>query len=141
MTRPDEPAATDPVHLFVYGTLMRGGCRSAVLAGCEFLGPARTRPAFRLLDLGAYPGLVDGHAAIDGELYAVSAGVWRSLGPQLDTIEGVAIGLYERITIPLAESIATPPIEAVTYRYLGPCDDAADAGSRWVEPPGLSGTE
>lgn len=75
------------VRLFVYGTLMHDGCRSVVLEQQRFLGPARTRPLYRLLDLGDYPGLVscenDGWS-IEGELYEVHAG----LLPVLDRVEG-----------------------------------------------------
>jgi gamma-glutamylcyclotransferase (GGCT)/AIG2-like uncharacterized protein YtfP len=79
--------ANSTFRLFVYGTLMRDGCRSAVLDQQRYLGPARTRPQYRLLDLGEYPGLVcwdqDGWS-IEGELYEVHAG----LLPVLDRVEG-----------------------------------------------------
>ncbi len=74
-------------RLFVYGTLMSDGCRAVVLEQQRFLGPARTRPQYRLLDLGEYPGLVswDGEGwAIEGELYEVHPG----LLPVLNRIEG-----------------------------------------------------
>jgi gamma-glutamylcyclotransferase (GGCT)/AIG2-like uncharacterized protein YtfP len=62
----------DVFTLFVYGTLMRDGCRHGLLAGQRCLGPARTQPCYDLLDLGAYPGLIrrepDGRS-IAGELY------------------------------------------------------------------------
>jgi len=82
-----EQLADSTFRLFVYGTLMRDGCRSVVLEQQRLLGPARTRPKYRLLDLGDYPGLVphdtDGWS-IEGELYEVHAG----LLPVLDRVEG-----------------------------------------------------
>jgi gamma-glutamylaminecyclotransferase len=59
--------------LFVYGTLMSGESNATELGGAAFLGPARTAPAYSLLDLGDYPGLVAGGAtAVAGELYQVT---------------------------------------------------------------------
>ncbi len=83
----EEPRLASTFRLFVYGTLMRDGCRSAMLEQQRFLGPARTRPLYRLLDLGEYPGLVAADAdgwPIEGELYEVHAG----LLPVLDRVEG-----------------------------------------------------
>ena len=84
MTRSE---TTRTVVLFVYGTLMRGGKRHRVLAGQRFLGEARTRPHYVLVDLGAYPGLVhaqSGGQTIYGELYEIES----DLISRLDRIEG-----------------------------------------------------
>lgn len=98
----------DKFLLFVYGTLMRGGVRHAVLRGQRFLREAVTRPKYLLFDLGAYPGLVraeeDGRA-IYGELYEVE----RRLIPRLDMIEG-APELYR---------LEPVEIEAETARVYG----------------------
>ena len=81
-----EPGA-GTFRLFVYGTLKRDGCRHGPLIRQRFLGEARTRPSYALLDLGAYPGLVhsptDGQA-VQGEVYEVE----RGLLPWLDDVEG-----------------------------------------------------
>ena len=76
----------DPFRLFVYGTLMRGGCRHHLLAGQRLLGEASTRPGYALYHLGDYPGMVacpDG-GVVWGELYAVE----QRLLPRLDQEEG-----------------------------------------------------
>ena len=58
--------------LFCYGSLLRGESNHHVMAHCRFVGPARTAPLYRLLDLGPYPALVSGgEVAIAGELYSV----------------------------------------------------------------------
>jgi gamma-glutamylaminecyclotransferase len=100
----------DPYTLFVYGTLMRDGCRRGVLAGQRFLGPARTLPLYDLLDLGAYPGLVragtDGRAVV-GELYEVA----RALLGKLDEIEG-APQLFR------LEPVAVDGVRGVVFAYF-----------------------
>ena len=80
-------AFSDPFTLFVYGTLMRGGVRSRLLAGQRFRGEGRTLPCYGLFDLGDYPGMVRlgaGGAAVSGELYEVAS----ELVPALDREEG-----------------------------------------------------
>lgn len=78
---------------------MRGGVRHHVLSKQRFLGTARTRPHYVLLDLGAYPGLV--HRAVDGraihgELYEVATSLIETLdrvecAPSLYRLEPVFI--------------------------------------------------
>ncbi|MBX3440108.1 MAG: gamma-glutamylcyclotransferase [Planctomycetaceae bacterium] len=116
--------------VFVYGTLMRGGCRAHALGDEHFLGTARTAPCYRLFDCGEYPGLVpNGNRSIVGELWEVSA---RCL-EQLDQIEGVDEGLYERRPIQLQPPGTEHPVEA--YFYLMPTTGLVDCGDRWVNGP------
>ena len=103
-------------RVFVYGTLKRDGGNHALLTGQQFLGAARTPPGFTLYTLGDYPGMVRAPADTDGvtgELWAVNAACLK----QLDALEGVAEGLYERITLQLTSPFADQPVEA--YLYLG----------------------
>jgi gamma-glutamylcyclotransferase (GGCT)/AIG2-like uncharacterized protein YtfP len=59
-------------RVFVYGTLQRGGFFHAVLARSSFVGVAWTQPRYRLVDLGWYPGLLEGGStAVRGEVWAV----------------------------------------------------------------------
>ena len=65
-------ASTGSVLLFVYGTLKRGHCRARMLDGQRFIGGVQTKPIYRLVNCGKYPGLIradtaDGRA-IEGEL-------------------------------------------------------------------------
>lgn len=103
-------------RVFVYGTLKRGGSNHALLAGQHFLGPVRTAPGFTLYALGDYPGMVRDPAALAGvlgELWAVDSACLM----QLDLLEGVAEGLYERVPLQLTPPFADQPVEA--YLYLG----------------------
>ena len=74
------------LEVFVYGSLMRGQANHAVLAGARFVEECVTDPSYTLLDLGAYPGLVEGGTtAVHGEVFEVVAAGLRSL----DRFEGV----------------------------------------------------
>jgi gamma-glutamylcyclotransferase (GGCT)/AIG2-like uncharacterized protein YtfP len=60
--------------VFVYGTLLEGEANHGQLGSARCLGPARTAPSFELVDLGGFPGLVEGQGgAVEGELYACDA--------------------------------------------------------------------
>jgi gamma-glutamylcyclotransferase (GGCT)/AIG2-like uncharacterized protein YtfP len=77
------PARSDAL-LFAYGTLMRGYALHAVLArGATLLATGSVRG--RLLDLGSYPGLIDGAGRVQGEVYRLDD---PELLPLLDREEG-----------------------------------------------------
>jgi gamma-glutamylaminecyclotransferase len=113
--------------LFAYGTLKRGQSRHRYLTGQEFLGAARTRPLYRLYNLGDYPGLVersDGRS-IEGELWDVD----RDCLALLDAVEGCDDGLYRRANIQLL-----PPHDQLTvssYFYEKTIDGMDDCGTHW----------
>lgn len=118
--------------LFVYGTLKRGCCNHAHLAGQAFVGPARTQRGYRLYDLGGYPGIV-AHAAdregVTGEVWSVSAACLR----ELDRFEGVHEGLYRREPLPLLPPFADAAIDA--YVSTLPIGGRDEIGPEWIEPP------
>jgi len=116
---------TETFFLFVYGTLMNDGCRADVLAGQRFLGTHRTRPCYRLLDLGPYPGLVrrDPGSSIEGELYEIDS----ELCTLLDRIEG-APSLFRLEEVEMA---AHPgPVWTYFYQRGGP-ETPGYPGCRW----------
>lgn len=81
-------------HLFVYGTLRRGGSAGGLLRGCECIGGGTV--AGTLYDLGAYPALVTGgEGAVEGEVWRCPAEVLS----RLDEYEGVPGGLYRRVPV------------------------------------------
>ena len=69
-----------PVDLFVNGTLMRGLALHRNLDGAEFLGEARTAPAYRIYSIGdVHPGMFevsDGGVSVPGEMYRLPDDVW-----------------------------------------------------------------
>ena len=117
-------------RVFVYGTLKHGGRNHRFLAGQQFLGEACTPPGFTLYSLGTYPGMVralDDTAGVTGELWSVDdTGL-----EQLDELEQLDKGLYERVTINLAPPFAGEPVEA--YLYLGDLTRRSAIGSAWQE--------
>ena len=122
---PEDLTPGDPFRLFVYGTLLSDGPRHAALGGQRFLGPARTRGCYALLDLVEYPGLIrrDPGRRIRGELYEVEAG----LLPLLDEIEG-APALFR------LGPVALETFEGPAYAYFYQPDAhglVACAADRW----------
>ena len=112
--------------VFVYGTLKRGGVNHGWIEAQQFVAEARTVPAYRMFDLGGYPGMVrsaDG-ISIQGEIWSVDeAGI-----AQLDVLEDTAGGEYERVVVPLEGEQATQRVEGYIYlrsvagkRDVGPC--------------------
>ena len=101
------PAQRQEVRLFVYGTLLSGLPNHGWLRGAPLLGAATTADAWRLVDMGGYPALVDaaGATPVAGELYAGD----DALLAHLDVLEDVP-DLYRRASIRLNDGM-----EAVAY--------------------------
>ena len=106
------------VHVFVYGTLMRGGANHPVLVrlGARYVAAARTARGRTLVDLGPYPALLPLDAARDavapnvhGEVFALD----DAMLPELDAFEGVPT-LYVRESIDLV----TDEGEATAFTYV-----------------------
>lgn len=114
--------------VFVYGTLKRGGSNHAFMTGQMFLGDARTQPGLTLYSLGDYPGMVRAPgdtAGVTGELWAVDdAGL-----AELDRLEGLDEGLYERVDILLTPN--PHAASAQSYLYLRPHSGLPPVGSTW----------
>ena len=72
--------------LFIYGTLMPGLRLEAEMHGARFVGPAHI--AGRLIDVGLYPGLLQGDGQVTGEVYEVDDAHLA----RLDGVEGVVPG-------------------------------------------------
>lgn len=114
--------------LFVYGTLKRGGGNHAFLAGQRFLGEARTAPGYTLYSLGDFPGMVRAPgdtAGVTGELWVVDDACLA----ELDELEGLDEGHYERIDVILAPNHLAS--SAQTYLYLRPHDGLTPVGDTW----------
>ena len=116
--------------LFVYGTLMRGYGLHAVLARRATAVGARTVRG-RLLDLGRYPGLVDGAGRVRGEVYRLDD---AELLPVLDREEGYNF-VRRRAIVTLAGGRR---VRAWLYRYRGPRERSTpihDGDYRRARPP------
>lgn len=114
--------------VFVYGTLKRGGGNHAFLTGQRFLGPARTITGFTLYSLGDYPGMVRAPGdtvGVTGELWVVDDACLA----ELDRLEGLDEGLYERADVVLAPNPFAP--SAQTYLYSRPHHGLAPMGDTW----------
>jgi gamma-glutamylcyclotransferase (GGCT)/AIG2-like uncharacterized protein YtfP len=118
------------VLLFAYGTLMRGYALHGALAqGATYVGPGRVRGA--LLDLGSYPGLVEGRGTVNGELYRLDA---AEVLPAVDRREGYNFERRRR-KIALADGRSA---WAWVYHYRGPRGRASpivDGDYRRARPP------
>jgi len=116
------------IRVFVYGTLKRGERNHHFLTGQQFLGAAQTAPGFTLYALGDYPGMVrsaDPTHDVTGELWAVNAACLA----KLDELEGVAEGLYERVSVQLVPPFGNHPVD--TYLYLRDLKGRTPFGDTW----------
>ena len=124
--------------VFVYGTLKRGHQRNHVLADQTFIGPATTVADYRMYDLGSYPGLIEvapgAGDQIQGEIYRIDPTCLR----QIDQIEAVDQGLYQRREICLEPDLAmlAPGLIStdgcvVAYFYLNDIAGCSDCGDCW----------
>ena len=119
-------------NLFIYGTLKRGCSNSHFLAGQNFLGEVRTAPGFTLYSVGDYPGMVRSpgdNTGVTGELWVVDDACLA----ELDRLEGLDEGLYERIDVLLAPNPFAG--SAQSYFYLHPHQSLAPIGSEWPDGP------
>lgn len=85
-------------HVFVYGTLRRGGARDITGLGpptAVFVGMATLRGT--LYDLGAYPGLrLDGTALVLGEVYRIEPALERMLDQVEEIVAGESSEYFKR---------------------------------------------
>lgn len=97
---------TATTRVFVYGTLLSGFGNHRLLRGrATPCGSARTRDAYTMIDLGAFPAVLSRclpryAAPVRGEVYECDADVLADLD-RLEGYHGDASGLYDRITVDL----------------------------------------
>jgi len=113
-------------HVFVYGTLRRGGSNHFRMAGSEPVTPGTVRG--KMYRISWYPGLVLGpEGQVAGEVYAVGDEQLRAL----DEFEGVSAdeegSEYRRV-----KTVVTAPdgstVEAWVWEWIGLVDEARVVG-------------
>lgn len=112
------------MNVFVYGSLKKNHYNHLLLAGCEFVQKATTKPLYRLYDCGRYPCMVkdDKGVSVHGEIYKVDAAVLASL----DRLEGVPF-LYQREEVELLDF--SDPVFG--YLYQRDVSRFTDCGNEW----------
>jgi gamma-glutamylcyclotransferase (GGCT)/AIG2-like uncharacterized protein YtfP len=105
--------------LFAYGTLRRGAPMHGLIEGrAKWIGPASA--AGRLVDLGAFPGLVGARTSRDrvqGDLFAIDPPQRDELLDALDRYEGAT---FERVQEPVNGPHGE--VTAWLYVYRGDAD-------------------
>jgi gamma-glutamylcyclotransferase (GGCT)/AIG2-like uncharacterized protein YtfP len=116
-----------------YGSLLRRfptQTRLGVAEGLEFLGPCRLRG--RLLDLGPYPGLVDGGRLVRGELYRLADPAVLKVLDRFEAYDPADPAGSEYLR--QCETLAEPRVTAWVYRLrLAPAGAPEVAGGDWAE--------
>ena len=111
--------------LFVYGTLKRGLRNHHLMAGQQFLGEVTTEPRYRVVDLGAHPGLILDEAngvSVLGEVWGVDD---RGLA---------ALDEFEEVPGPFVRAgVAITGRSDLVYAYFlnKPVAEGARTGDRW----------
>jgi gamma-glutamylcyclotransferase (GGCT)/AIG2-like uncharacterized protein YtfP len=108
------------IKVFVYGTLKRGHSNHRLLSrgNAEFLGRAYVEGGWRMLDLGAFPGVVRDGNQKDGRVFGEVFSCDIETLATLDLLEGHP-SFYER------QKVATPYGKAWMY-YLNPKNTRED---------------
>jgi gamma-glutamylaminecyclotransferase len=114
--------------LFVYGTLKRGLRNHRLISDQKFLGEVITESLYRVIDLGAHPGLIHDDAnglAVRGELWAVT----ECCLAELDEFEEVP-GPFVRA------AVAIQGRNEIVYAYFlnKPTPAGAKSGAEWPLP-------
>ncbi|NIB42604.1 gamma-glutamylcyclotransferase [Pseudomaricurvus alkylphenolicus] len=79
----------------VYGSLKKHYFNHDILQEAEFIGNWLTEPDYTMIDLGGFPGVIQGGScAIDTEIYRVSTRILRTL----DDLEGHP-NVYRRVAL------------------------------------------
>ena len=108
-------------RLFIYGTLMPGLRLEAEMHGARFVGAAQV-PG-RLVDVGRYPGFLEGDGLVTGEVYEVDAAHLARLDAVEDMVPGDrAASQYWREAV----TVSWGPLQGQqvqTYVYNRPVND------------------
>lgn len=113
----------------MYGTLLRGEPNHRLLSTAVYRGPARTAPAFTMIDLGGFPAVLEGGTtAIAGELYDVG----HATLAQADRLEGHP-HFYERVPIDLSLNPIDNTVRPYAYLLRRKTTGRVIVSGSWVE--------
>jgi gamma-glutamylcyclotransferase (GGCT)/AIG2-like uncharacterized protein YtfP len=121
--------ANEPDAVFVYGTLKPGCSRWSALAPFvdEEAGTRETTVRGRLWDTGrGWPAITAGDADVPGVLVPLDLARAAEALARLDAVEGVDLGLFERVRDTTADGTA-----CWTYRWPGATSGFAPVESAW----------
>ncbi len=117
-------------RLFIYGTLKRGQVSHHLLNGQRFLGEAETVPAYRLLDLGWYPGLAE--CECEGRGRRVRGEVWEIDSHCLAILDDYEGSEYVRKPVRLESDASSQSwIGVESYLLRVPDVSKPEAGTAW----------
>lgn len=137
-------------HLvFVYGTLKSGHVRQGFLSNQRYIGIAKTKPDYVMLQYGSYPAIVSCESVaqsgvkIFGELYEVgdaclieldelervSQGLFYKSEIKLDSISLSNLPVSEFVWHKIEEKVATAYFFVDSSKLMG----AKECGSIWAE--------
>lgn len=124
LSRRETNESSEKVLVFVYGTLMQGfGNHRLLEAGrARYIGRAATKPRYTLVDLGHFPGMLEGgKTSVRGEVFEVDA---QTLA-KLDRLEGHP-RFYRRKPVSLAQrppELRRAHPRADVWAYLLPAEE------------------
>jgi gamma-glutamylaminecyclotransferase len=131
LSRKEDDVDTPPkTKVFVYGSLRRGFGNSRLLKNADYLGVGQTEPEFTMLNLGAFPGVIDGgDTSITGEIYDVTPTELR----RLDQLEGHP-DFYRRTPIELVDGTEVE-VYLLPDSYLHHYDPTMIPSGDWTDVP------
>lgn len=103
--------------VFVYGSLKNGRYNHSVLGNSTHVGDAWTTSEYLLVDIGHFPGLLDGDNTVYGEIYRVDADIHK----RLDRLEGQGVMYFLRPV-----NLYDFPTDEPVYTYF--------FNPKWYEP-------
>ena len=131
--------------VFVYGSLLSGLVNHRVISTARLVGDAVSAPEFTFVNLGAFPGMVDGGStAVKGEVYAVDAATLEALDhleghPEFYVRTEIAVSIGNEVTtvnaylLPVDRTRLYDEVPSGDWRAVAPptpawlqCDDVAE---------------
>ena len=125
-----EPKMSESLtRVFVYGTLKQGRGNHCLLANSKFVSQGRTDIQYHMRCNGGFPSVFKSSfegGSICGEIYEVCEDTLH----QLDTLEGVASGMYFREEVIIRTEFGAPTVAHIYFRN----NESLEVGGTTVAP-------